>query len=288
VRVAARDGTVFVQARDGTTLAVHLRGSGSPLLCVPGGPGRASSYLEDLGGLADTRALHLLDNRGTGASELPADRDSLQFVRLADDVEDVRRALGGDGLDVLGHSAGCPVVLTHAARHPGTVRRLVLVTPSGRPFGWEADDLDAIRAARAHEEWYADAAEAAAALADASPRVRSQLEKETRPFWYGRWDARTQDHAAGADTQMSLRASAGYPPGPDYDAAAAAESLRSIDVPVVVVVGEHDALTGVTVADRFLEALPRAEKAVIAGAGHFPWVDQPAAFAQAVSEFLAS
>ena len=277
-----------VEARDGTALALHVLGSGEPLLCVPGGPGRASSYLGDLGGLAGTRALHLLDNRGTGASELPADRDSLQFPRLADDVEDVRRALGVDALDVLGHSAGCPVALTHAARYPGTVRRLVIVTPSGHPFGWGADDLDAIRAARADEDWYAEAAEAVAALVDASPRVRSQLEKETRPFWYGRWDARTQEHAAGADTQMSLRAGAGYPPGPDYDVAAAAESLRSVDVPVLVVVGEHDALTGVAVADRFADALPRAEVALINGAGHFPWVDQPAVFAQVVSAFLDS
>jgi pimeloyl-ACP methyl ester carboxylesterase len=286
VTVAARDETLILPARDGTRLAVHVRGSGPPLLCVPGGPGRASSYLEDLGGLAATRTLHLLDNRGTGASELPADRASLQFPRLADDVEDVRRGLELDDVDVLGHSAGCPVVLTHAARYPGTVRRLVLVTPSGRTFGWDADDLDAIRAARSGEPWYADAAEAQAALADASPRIRGELEKETRPFWYGRWDERTQAHAAGADTQMSLRAGAGYPPGPDYDVAAAAASLRSLDLPVLVVVGEHDALTGVTVADRFAEALPRAETTLVTGAGHFPWVDRADEFAKAVSAFL--
>src|SRR3954454_17719446 len=120
-----------VTTRDGTRLVVHERGSGPPVLCVPGGPGRASAYLEDLGGLDHTRRLHLLDNRGTGESELPADRATLAFPRLADDVEDVRVALGLDPLDLLGHSAGCPVALLHAARRPETVRKLVLVTPSG-------------------------------------------------------------------------------------------------------------------------------------------------------------
>jgi proline iminopeptidase len=287
----AREGTTKFTARDGVTLAVHTKGAstqgGTPVLCVPGGPGRASSYLEDLGGLTDTHPLHLLDNRGTGVSELPADRDSLRFPRLADDVEDVRRALGLPELDVLGHSAGCAVALTHAVRYPGSVRRLVLVTPSGHSFGWAADDVEAIRAARADEEWYADAAEATAALADASPRLRGELEKETRPFWYGRWDARTQEHAAGADTQMSLRASAGFWPGPDYDAAAAEASLRTIKVPVLIVVGERDGLTGVTVADKFAERLPRAETAVIAGGGHFPWVDEPDGFRGTVATFLA-
>lgn len=276
-----------VTAADGCRLAVHAVGAGPPLLCVPGGPGRAAEYLEDLGGLSASRELLLLDNRGTGASELPEDRDSLQMPRLADDIEDVRLAFELSPVDVLGHSAGCPVALLHASRRPDAVRRLVLVTPSGRPFGWPADDVDAIRAARSGEPWFADAAEAQEAMEHANPRMRSLLEKETRPFWYGRWDERAQRHAAGADTQMSLRANAGYPPGPDYDPIAARESLRSVRAEVLVVVGEHDALTGVAVAQCFAELLPNAAVATIAGAGHFPWVDEPAAFCRAVEDFLS-
>lgn len=276
-----------VVARDGTRLAVHVRGSGSPLLCVPGGPGRASVYLEDLGGLDASHTLHLLDNRGSGDSELPSDRATLAFPRLADDVEDVRVALGLEPADVLGHSAGCPVALLHAARYPDAVRRLVLVTPSGRPFGWEPDDLGHIRERRSGEPWYAEAAEAAEVYADATPRLRAELDRVMRPFWYGRWDQRTQAHAASADEQVSLRAAAGYPPAPGgYDAAAAAESLRAVKAEVLVVVGELDALTGVSVAGRFVELLAQAQVAVIPGAGHFPWVDQPEAFRAAVGGFL--
>jgi len=277
-----------VTARDGVGLAVHDAGTGPSLLCIPGGPGRAVEYLEDLGGLSARRTLHLLDNRGTGESELPADRSSLQLDRLPDDVEDVRAALGLEPLDVLAHSAGCPVALLHAVRHPGVVRRVVLVTPSGRPFGWAPDDLDDIRAARASEDWYADAAEAQEALEGASPRMRGELEKMTRPFWYGRWDQRAQEHAAGADRQMSLRASAGYLPGPDYDADRARESLAGVGADVLIVVGERDALTGASVAKRFTEVIPRAEIALLPGAGHFPWVDQPEAFRDAVEGFLVA
>jgi pimeloyl-ACP methyl ester carboxylesterase len=276
-----------VTAADGCRLAVHVVGDGPPLLCVPGGPGRAAEYLEELGGLAATRQLHLLDNRGTGGSELPADRSSLQLPRLADDVEDVRRELGLMPVDVLGHSAGCPVVLLHAGRHVDVVRRLVLVTPSGRPFGWAADDVDEIRAARSGEPWFAEAMEAQQAMEHANPRLRSVLEKETRPFWYGRWDERAQQHAAGADRQMSLRANAGYPPGPDYDPVEAREALRAVRAHVLVVVGERDALTGASVAERFAEQLPNATIAVIADAGHFPWVDEPEAFRKAVEDFLS-
>jgi len=60
-------------SHDGTILAYHPRGEGEPLICLPGGAGRASSYPGDLGGLAVHRRLVLLDNRGTGESDEPED-----------------------------------------------------------------------------------------------------------------------------------------------------------------------------------------------------------------------
>lgn len=279
--------TRLVEARDGTRLAVHQLGSGPPLLCIPGGPGRAASYLEDLGGISDDRTLLLLDNRGTGASELPADRLSLRLDRLPDDVEDVRVALGLDPVDVLAHSAGCAVALLHAARYPSAVRRLVLVTPSGKVFGWTPDDLESIRATRVTEDWYAEAADAQAAL-DENPRLARELEAMTRPFWYARWDERAQTHAAAGKYQMSLRAYAGFRPEGDYDVHAARESLRDITADVQIVVGDGDAVTGVTVADKYSALLSSCEKVVLVGAGHYPWVDEPGPFRDNVTRFLVA
>ena len=276
-----------VPARDGTMLAVHTVGAGSPVLCVPGGPGRASAYLENLAGLDATNTLHLLDNRGSGASELPGDRDSLAFPRLADDVEDVRVALEMTPAAILGHSAGCPVALLHAARYPDAVRRLVLVTPSGRPFGWPAEDIDDIRRSRTGEPWFEEANEAAEIAPSANPALRRELDRVMRPLWYGVWDERTQAHAASADDQVSLRAAAGYVPGPDYDYRAAADGLKNITASVLVVVGALDAMTGAAVAEKFVEVLPDARVAVIPDAGHFPWVDAAEAFREAVASFLS-
>lgn len=277
-----------VAARDATALAVHERGQGPPLLCVPGGPGRASAYLEGLGGLDRERTLLLLDSRGSGASELPADRTSLEFPRLADDVEDVRAAFGLAPLDVLAHSAGAPVALLHAVRHPDVVRTLVLVTPGARAFGVARDDVPRLRAARRGEPWYPEAAEAAEVLDTAGPALRGELERLTRPFWYGRWDEHTRAHAEAADDQVSLRAAAGYAPGPDYDVSAARASLATVGARVLVVLGERDALGGVSAGEQLASLLPAAEVVVLPGAGHFPWVDEPVAFVAAVSAFLSA
>jgi pimeloyl-ACP methyl ester carboxylesterase len=276
---------VRLPARDGTKLAVHENGEGPALLCIPGGPGRASEYLENLGGLSESRRLLLLDNRGTGASELPADRDSLRLDRLPDDVEDVRVAFDLAPVDVLAHSAGCAVALLHAARHPEAVRRLVLVTPSGRVFGWAPDDHEAIRATRKDEPWYPEAADAQAAL-DENPRLARELEGLTRPFWYARWDERAQAHAAAGTRQMSMRAYAGFRPAGDYDVDAARESLRGITADVLIVVGERDAVTGVSVADKYRALLPHCERVVVPNAAHYPWVDEPNTFRDLVEHFL--
>src|SRR5204863_242421 len=97
-----------------------------------------------------------------------------------------------------------------ASSHPERVGRLVLVTPSDRLQGGTRSDVSAIRTTFADQPWYADAAEAQAALEHAPLSQQASLERATRPFFYGRWDERTQEHAASADRQSSKRAQLGF------------------------------------------------------------------------------
>jgi pimeloyl-ACP methyl ester carboxylesterase len=274
---------------DGTVLHYEAVGAGDPLVCLPGGPGRAVAYLEDLGGLSADRTLVLLDPRATGHSDLPSDPSTLRFDRLADDVEALREHLGVEAVDVLGHSAGCFVAQAWAGAHPERVRSLVLVTPSDRLHGGTRSDLPAIRARRADEPWYPDAAAALDALGDAPPSQQGALERELRPFWYGRWDERCQEHAASADRQTSKRAMLGFVAG--LDEAAVAEliaGLKSVTAPVLVVAGDLDAMTGVDSAHVVAAPFPNAQVSVVAGAGHYPWVDAPEGFRSAISAFLGT
>jgi len=272
---------------DGTRLAYTEVGAGPRLICVPGGPGRASAYLEDLGGLAEHRTLVRLDNRATGRSEVPADPSSLRFDRLAEDVEALREHLGEERIDLLGHSAGAIVAQAYAAAHPDRLRSLLLITPSDRLQGGARADLPAIRASRRDEPWYPAAAQAQEALAGASPAERTALTRATRPFLYGRWDERCQAHAASADAQMNRRAELGFGDGlEDRGVPELLAALRRLDVPVLVVGGERDGATGLDAVHEVARSFPGARTAVVPGAGHFPWVDEPAAFWAVVDPFL--
>jgi proline iminopeptidase len=268
-----------------------VAGSGPLLLCVPGGPGRASAYLEDLGGLSASRTLWRVDLRGTGLSELPEERESLAFPRLADDLETVVAAAGGGPVDVLGHSAGCHVSLVFAARYPELVRRLVLVTPSANGLA-EWDDIwpgiERIRASRSGEPWYAEVAAIEAEMEQLPEDRRRRLDRGLRPYFYGRWDAAAQAHAAATDSEMSLRATAAFRPE-NGDPAELVDLMTRIVAPTLIVVADLDGISGTTPGSAVADHLPNAASRTIveiAGAGHYPWLDAPGDFLSAVAGWL--
>src|SRR4029078_8102834 len=102
-------------------LAWREVGSGPPLLLHPGGPRCSGAHFGDLPELAAERALILLDPRGTGDSDRPADPSDSALESSAADVEEVRGALGLERLDLLGHSHGGFVAMTWGGTYPDSV-----------------------------------------------------------------------------------------------------------------------------------------------------------------------
>ncbi|MGI5175616.1 alpha/beta fold hydrolase [Dactylosporangium sp. CA-152071] len=273
---------------DGTVLHYESIGDGPPLVLVPGGP-RAAGYLEDLGGLSASRTLIRYDARGTGASPRPADPATYAYPSLARDVEALRAHLGLDRLDLLGHSAGSVVASAYAAGHPTRIDRLILVAPSPQLYGKGGDDVGDILATRTDAPWFSSVSDAAGELLSLPPdtppaQVFDVLDRYT-PAAYGRWDAHQQAHAATQRTGFALDAWAGFWAG---TSTGWLDDFATVPAPVLVLTGDRDALTGVRIGDVVAAGLPHARHVTIPGAGHYPWVDEPAAFAAAVAGFLAA
>lgn len=274
-------------ALDGTELAYHVVGEGEPLLCLPGGPMRASAYLGDLGGLSSHRRLVMLDLRGTGDSGIPTDPATYRCDRQVADVEALRDHLGLDRVDVLAHSAGGDLAILYAARHPERVRSLTLVTARARALGVDFTEEHRREAAglRAAEPWFATARLALDAVWAGSATDADW--DAAAPFFYGRWDAAAQAHAASDVEQTNEEAADVYASAGAFDPVAARAAISALDAPVLILAGEWDGgplpRVAATVADLFL----KAELAVQADAGHFPWLDDPVRFVQTVATFLS-
>ncbi|MFJ4315176.1 alpha/beta fold hydrolase [Streptomyces lavendulae] len=273
---------------DGTELAYHVRGEGEPLLCLPGGPMRASEYLGDLGGLTAGRRLILLDPRGTGDSATPADESTYRVDRQVADVEALRLHLGLERVDLLAHSASGNLAQLYAAAHPERPRRTVLVTPTAWAVDLPVTGGQRMAAARlrAGDPLYDTAITAyARILADGGTDADWDL---VAPLFYGRWDGAARAHWAANAHQQNERAADAYAHPDAFDPPATRAALRRVTGEVLVLAGDLDGNPAPALAARLAALYPHGALDVQPGGGHYPWLDDPARFAGRVERFLAT
>ncbi|HKE71134.1 MAG TPA: alpha/beta hydrolase [Nocardioidaceae bacterium] len=275
-----------IDAVDGTRLAYHELGEGSPLICVPGGPMQASAYLGDLGGLSAHRRLVLLDLRGTGESATPSDPGSYRCDRQVDDVEALRAHLGLDRIDLVGHSAGGSLAVQYAARFPERINRLVLVNPSPRAVGVDIADADRGELAdlRRDEPWYPTTKAALERIwsGDAAGADWSAI----APLSYRRWDDASQANEARSERDTNQEAAMAYYADGAVDPPATRSGLRSLEAAVLLIAGEYDVGLPPKRATEYAGLFPHAELAVLPRGGHYPWIDDPEWLVETMSAFL--
>jgi pimeloyl-ACP methyl ester carboxylesterase len=186
-------------------------------------------------------------------------------------------ALGIERAHVVAHDFGGPWALRWAAARPDRFASAVLICTGALPgYRWHA--LARIWRTPAVGELFM------ATTTRAGFRGllrRGQHRPLPRPFvdrMYDDFDRATR--RAVLDLYRSV---------PDVGAAGdeLAAALAPLDRPALVLWGRGDPYLGVEHAERQRAAFPHAEVRVLDDAGHWPFVDQPAAVADALGEFLA-
>ncbi|POH63578.1 MULTISPECIES: alpha/beta fold hydrolase [Cryobacterium] len=253
-----------------------------PLVVLAGGPARHPEYLGDLAGLTLLRTLVVLHQRGVGASSPSPTAPAASWPALADDVEALRRHLGLAEIELLGHSAGTRVALAYAARHPHRLASLCLLTPPAQWLVTVPDDSSHIITGHRAEPWYADyVAHRIAATAAKTASDLNHLFPYLAPIAWSRWTAQAREHEATG---------AWHPAAQDLffagaDPAGILIGLAQVHCPVLVVAGADDGLTGLAPVLAVADLFTNGRAVTIAGAGHYPWVEQPQAFTAALAGF---
>ena len=97
-----------VTTNDGIRLHYVEKGSGAPLVMIPGWSQTAAQFEAQVEGLSTSRRVIAFDMRGHGESDKPEHGYKIQ--RLAMDLRNAIEALGLERVSLLGHSMGCSVI----------------------------------------------------------------------------------------------------------------------------------------------------------------------------------
>ncbi len=266
---------------DGVELVYHVAGGGPPCMVHPGGPGMEWTYLR-MPELERRLTLVYLEPAGTGASGALPDPHGYTRARYAADLERLRRELGVSRACLIGHSAGAKAAIEYALAYGEHLGRLVLYATSAvTDAAWERDAEAAVQA-RAGEPWFPDAD--AARRADIPPRVGDCPRfKRVAPFYFADWTGRRAELAPFVARFRCWPASREGKPKPPEDQRPQLAGLR---VPALVATGRHDFLFPPKWGEVTASAIPGARHVVLEGSGHFAHVEEPAAFAAAVADFV--
>ena len=289
----------FVDA-NGVLIYTVSMGRGTPLVVLHGGPGASHDYfLPYLLPLARNNRLVFIDERGSGKSEKLEDVSRYTVEAMVEDVEAVRIALGLGKINLLGHSFGGVLAQAYAFKYQANLSHLILCST--------------FHSTRALNEVFRQM------KAKMPPELRARIDKMEAGGLFGH--GRDFEKSRYTNDYMIAAWGEGYfpylyqnRPDPNYDPVANgntswdlyremwgshgefvvdgnlasveyAERLRTIAVPTLVTVGDHDE-SDPSIARDIAARIPGSKLVVLPRSGHMTFVDQPGMFVRTVSQFL--
>ncbi len=245
------------------------------VVLVHGGPGvyDHSYFKPDFARLAEHAQVVYLDLRGHGRSDW-GDAAAWSFEMCADDIRAFCDSVGIHRPIVLGHSMGGPIALLYGARHQGHAAGLIVLSGFAR---WDMP--------RMVEGFRRIAGDDVAELAGRSYVGEDVSDEEWAPVF-----------AAFGPHLPNEEREAGTPQNLDLNLYGM-ELMRRLDIvdqlvrvtsPTLVCVGELDPVTPIGAAEEIVGALPErvGQLEIVAGAGHFPWLDAADPFWSIITDFV--
>jgi pimeloyl-ACP methyl ester carboxylesterase len=250
-------------------------GRGPALVLAHGHACGVRSWDPQLRGLTDHCRVIVYDARGHGLSDAPREPSAYSQQHMVDDLCGLMDHLGLETAAVGGLSMGGNVVLNFALAHPERVSALILADTGAGSDDTERMVARSLQGADVLEsggiEAYVDWAMSHPAFA----RFASRGPEQERFMRSCLMTNRAHGIALSTRGVQAKRPSI-YVLEPQ---------LRSLEMPVLLIVGEHDeaclpvhAFMGLTI--------PRATHHELPGAGHLTNLETPEAFNRLVAEFL--
>ena len=275
---------------DGVTQSYHVHGVGPVCIAHSGGPGIFWDYLR-MPALEEHLTVVYPEPIGTGASgRLPAHPHGYTRARYSRFLAALIEHLGVPEVHLLGHSHGGFVAQYHALHHPDRVAGAILYDSApvtGPEHGAEAmrkvQEFAARHAGNPGLPEVVGAFQGIPTISDDAQMTavaRGIFPAYFADFW-GREDEFGPARAAVTATYIS-----GLDDDLTPDVIDDRADLGSLTVPALVLVGRHDVICGVRWAEELHELVPGSELVIFENSGHFGHLEEPEAFAKAVTAFV--
>ena len=274
---------------NGVQIHYTVQGSGPVMIAHSGGPGMDARFWDDFAKIDDFLTIVMMHPRGSGLSG-PAAGDVYLLPDYASDVEALRIHLGLDKPIVMGWSHGGMVAMQFAFTYPDSLSKLILVDTSAY-FGEFLSDVEGAVQEFKNEPWFEKslaALKAEWAGEYQTDEDMARLWAEEMKFYFKQFDARAEAyHGRTKDLPVHI------PPLKTFNDKEAATmdlrpQLKNISAPTLVIVGRHDFITNVAMAEEMIKHIPKARLEIFEDSGHFALVEEPEKFYGVVKEFVES
>jgi proline iminopeptidase len=115
-------------------------GKGDPLFFIAGGPGGTHYGLRSFDSLYSACTLVYYDGFGRGKSDTAKNVSEYTLARDIEDLEGLRKAMGFNQINILGHSYGGLVAQGYAIKYPSNVKHLILANSFHSFIMWQEND----------------------------------------------------------------------------------------------------------------------------------------------------
>jgi proline iminopeptidase len=272
---------------NGVRIHYTIRGSGPALIAHSGGPGMDARYWDDFAGIDDFATLIVIHPRGSGLSG-PAPEDAYFLPDYAADLEALRCHLELDHPVVMGWSHGGMVVQQFAFTYPDSFSKLILFDTSAC-FGGFLDDIEAAVQQFKDQPWYEKSFAALQKEWAGEYETDDDMAKlwaEEMKFYFCSFDNRAVAyHERTKDLPLRITPLQVFNEN-EAESMDLRPRLKEITVPTLVIVGRHDFITNVAMAEEMVRHIPNARLEIFEESGHYAIVEEPEKFYRVIRQFI--
>lgn len=258
------------------------------IIVVHGGPVLDHSYfIPHLDELAKEYQLFFYDQRASGRSAINIDSATMNLAGFVEDIELMRKEMGFDKINLLGHSWGGLITMKYAIKYAGNLDHLILSSSMAPNVeDWQTETFEIGKRVTPEETKERQALIASGALNSEDPReaVEQLLLQSFRPQMYDRNNLYSLtldvpiDFMKRSQIYGLLR--------PDMASFDLYPEMEKITCPTLMIYGETEPANTIY-TDKIAGRVKSSELVVISKAGHFPFIEQRADYSEAVLNFLS-